>query len=136
MMLDTDVVENMYSAMMECNEKARKAKSIVTRNSYIQEASQIKKMITQIQHRTTQMEERKAGLTCELGEIVHYILESNLVTKEKLDELRTIAREKAVIKNEEDLKVIKQLYGEFESILTNRNKKDPTALNALKNWRE
>lgn len=132
MMLDTYAVENMYCAMQECNEKARKAKNPSLRNSYVQEASQIRKMISQTIHRTTQIEERKNTFLCELSEIVHYINENNLISHEKLNELRKIAREKASIKNKEDENQIKKIYGEFESALTNRSKKDPTAHKAIK----
>lgn len=130
-MMDSYVVENMFVAMQEANEKARKIKDYSLRLTYIQEASQIKKMINQIQHRSTQMEERKTMVTCEMSEIVNYIRKNNLVSDEKLDELRKIAREKAKIKNIEEEKAIKNIYGEFENMMANRTKKDTTANKAL-----
>ncbi|MBE6067967.1 MAG: hypothetical protein E7211_09790 [Clostridium lundense] len=132
-MLDNVIEENMFLAMQECNEKARKVRNVALKNSYIQEASQIKKMITQIQHRTTQMEERKNTVLCELSELVHYLRFNKIITDEKLNELRAIAREKAEIANKNDEDTIKKIYGDFESILTNRSKKDPTSYKAIKN---
>ena len=130
-MTDSTLLENMYEAMKECNEKARKAKHEL-RQSYIQEASQIKKMIGQIQHRTAQMEERNNTITCEYAEVIHYLRFNSLITDEKLDELRAAARGKAEFKNTEDEKEIQKVYGNFESMLTNRTKKDPTAKEALR----
>jgi hypothetical protein len=132
-MLDTSIAEDMNLAIEECNEKARRAKSTAIRNSYIQEASQIKKMLTQIQHRTTMLEERKVGVQNELSILVHYCLENNLITCEKLQELRDLARQRAQINNAKDEEVIKKIYGDFESVITNRSKKDPTAYKAIRN---
>lgn len=131
-MMDSYFVENMFEAMQEINEKARKTKNDTLRLTYLQQAKQIQKMITQVQHRNTQMEERKTMVTCEMSEIVNYIRKNNLVSDEKLDELRKIARERAKIKNAEEEKIIKNIYGEFENMMVNRTKKDTTANKALR----
>lgn len=134
-MMDSYIMEQMFIAMQECNEKARQIKDNIIKMSYLQEATQINKMIVQVQHRTTQIEERKTRINCEMSEIVHYIRENNLVSEEKLNELRIIARKKAEIKNKEDEKIIKQIYGEFENIMVNRTKRDTTSKMALKRLR-
>lgn len=131
-MMDSYFVENMFEVMQEINEKARKTKNDTLRLAYLQQAKQIQKMITQVQHRSTQMEERKTMVTCEMSEIVNYIRKNNLVSDEKLDELRKIARERAKIKNTEEEKIIKNIYGEFENMMVNKTKKDTTANKALR----
>ncbi len=68
------------------------------------------------------MEERKTSVLNELSEIIHYIRFNNLVSDEKLDELRKIAREKAKEKNKKDEREIKRVYGEFESTVIHRTK--------------
>lgn len=132
-MMDSYIVEQMFIAMQECNEKARKSKNNIDKMSYLQEAKQISKMITQIQHRTTQIEERKTTYLCQLSALVHYIRENNLISDDVLSEIKDTAREQARIKNEADTKVIKRIYGEFENTMTNRSVKDTTANKALKN---
>lgn len=61
-------------------------------------------MMKGILHNTAQMEARKSGSSYELSEIVHYIRENDLISDEKLDELRKTARERAKIRNEENQK--------------------------------
>lgn len=132
-MMDSYIVEQMFIAMQECNEKARKSKNNIDKMSYLQEAKQISRMITQIQHRTTQIEERKNTVLCQLSELVHYITENNIISNEKLYELKDKGREKGEIKNKADTKVIKSMYGEFENLMTNRSVRDTTANKAFKN---
>jgi hypothetical protein len=120
------MIESMMGYMKECTDKARKTKN----NSYLQEASQIKNLITQILHRQTRIEDRKINKTF-LGTLIEYIHTNNLITDEKLNELENTAIEKAKINIEKDEKAIKQMYGDFESMLTNRTKKDPTSKKAI-----
>lgn len=134
-MTDSTIIENMYSAMLECNESARKERVASKRNVFIQQASQIRKLITQVQHRNTQLEERKTTTNCEMAEITNYIRKNNLITDDKLDDLRNIAREKAEIRNAEDEKIIEKFYGVFKNEFANRTKKDPTSSKALGNSR-
>ena len=56
-------------------------------------------MMKGIIHNTAQMDDRKVTCAAEMAEIVHYIRENALISDEKLDELRRIARERAKIRN-------------------------------------
>ena len=66
-------------------------------------------------------------------EIVHYLLENNLITQEKLNELMAIARKKAEIRNAEDQANIDRIYGTYKSqyIPANNTRADPTANKAI-----
>lgn len=70
-------------------------------------------MMKGILHNTAQMEARKRGSSYELSEIVHYIRENDLISDEKLDELRKTAMERAKIRNEENQKEIDRIYGKI-----------------------
>lgn len=130
------IVERMQDYVAELNEKARKCKRYADKCSYMQEASSVTKMMKGILHNTAQMQERKITCNCELSEIVNYIRENRLVSDEKLDELRSVARENAKLKNEREQKEIERIYGNFKNRITpfNNTKSDPTTNNALKNY--
>ena len=127
------LVERMNDAIHELNEKARKAKNGKMANSYLAEAASVTKMLKGIIHATTQIEERRTTCMCELTEIVHYIRSNNLITDEKLDELRKKAREKAKEKNAANQKEIDRIYGEYKALDTpfNKTKADSTANKAI-----
>jgi esterase/lipase len=120
------MIESMMGYMKECTDKARKTKN----NSYLQEASQIKNFITQILHRQTRIEDRTINKAF-LSTLIVYIRTNNIIPDEKLNELENMAIEKAKANIEKDEKIIKQMYGDFESMLTNRTKKDPTSKKAI-----
>lgn len=103
--------------------------------SYLAEAASVTKMMKGILHNTAQMEARKSGSSYELSEIVHYIRENNLISDEKLDELRKTARERAKIRNEENQKEIDRIYGRYKGtyIPSNNTKSDKTAEKAIRN---
>lgn len=135
---EDSLVERMQDYIAELNQKARKCKKYSDKCSYIQEASSVTKMMKGILHNTAQMQERKVTCNCELSEIVHYIRENHLVSDEKLDELRSVARGKAKLKNEQEQKEIERIYGNFQNLRTpfNKTKSDPTANAALKKHEE
>lgn len=124
-------LEQMVLSMNECNQKAIKAKPS-DKVPYIQQASQIKKMITQVLHLTAQIEQRKIAATCEISEIVHYLRSNKLITDLKLDELRAIARKKSEIRNNQEESDIARIYGVFENTFVNKTKSDPTANKVVK----
>lgn len=128
------LLQNMMEMHHELCQKSRQAKNMKKANSYIQEAAVLKKMITGIIHQTAQMEDRKVTNVCEMSEIVNYIRENNLVTDEKLDELRRIGREKAKQKNYENQKEIDRIYGRYKELYvpSNQTKADKTANTAIK----
>lgn len=89
------LIERMNDTIHELNEKARHSKNGKIAKSYLAEAASVTKMMKGILHNTAQMEARKSGSSYELSEIVHYIRENDLISDEKLDELRKTARERA-----------------------------------------
>lgn len=127
------LIERMNDTIHELNEKARHCKNGKMANSYLAEAASVTKMMKGIIHSTAQIEERKTTLLCEYTEIVHYLRTNNLITDEKLDELRDIGRKKAEAKNAESQANIDRIYGTYKSLYTpaNNTKADPTANKAI-----
>lgn len=133
MVTENALIERMNDTIHELNEKARHSKNGKIAKSYLAEAASVTKMMKGIIHSTAQMEERRITCVCELSEITHFLRTNNLVSDEKLDELRQIAREKAKIRNAENQKEIDRIYGEYNSLYTpfNNTKSDPTANKAI-----
>lgn len=127
------LIERMNDTIHELNEKARRSKHGGIAKSYLAEAASVTKMMKGIIHSTAQIEERKNTLICEHSELVHYLRDNNLITDEKLDELRAIARKKAEAKNAESQANIDRIYGTYKSLYTpaNNTKSDPTASKAI-----
>ena len=123
------LIERMNDSIHELNENARRSCNARNAKSYLAEAASITKMMKGIIHNTAQMTDRKVTCHMELSEIVNYIRSNNLISDEKLDELREIARKKAKIRNEENEKEIQRIYGEYNSLYSpfNKTKKDDTA---------
>ena len=106
MVTENALIERMNDAIHELNEKARRSTNGKVAKSYLAEAASITKMMKGIIHNTAQMEDRKITCSMELAEITNYIRFNNLVTDEKLDELRQIAREKAKVRSAENQREI------------------------------
>lgn len=102
------------------------------KSTYEQQSSQVYKMMRQIVHLTSQMDESSRRLNQEKGVLVHYLLSNGLITKEKLHELEEKARERAAQANERDQRQIEAIYGEFQGSIHNRTKADPTARKAMR----
>lgn len=129
------LIERMNDTIHELNEKARHSRNGKVAKSYLAEAASVTKMMKGIIHNTSQIDERRTTLLCEMSEIVHYLRENNLITDEKLDELRKIARDKAEKKNAECQKEIDRIYGAYTDLYVahNNTKSDPTATKAIRN---
>lgn len=129
------LIERMNDTIHELNEKARHSKNGKVTKSYLAEAASVTKMMKGIIHNTAQIEDRKVTCAAEMAEIVHYIRENALISDEKLDELRRIARERAKIRNKENQKEIERIYGEYRGgyIPSNNTKPDKTAKKAISN---
>ena len=112
---DDGLIERMNDTIHELNEKARRSKRGSIAQSYLAEAASVTKMMKGIIHNTTQIEDRRLTCSCELAEIVHYLRKNKLVSDEKLDELREIARKKANAKNTENQREIDRIYGVYNS---------------------
>lgn len=96
-------------------------------------AKQLDKLATQIQHRRTQLNDRENLKIHEASVIIQYILNNNLVTEEKLEELQEIAKEKAEKARMEEERELDLLYKSFSTYTGNRTKADPTYKDATKN---
>lgn len=129
------LLERMNDAIHELNEKARREKNGKKANSYLAEAASVTKMMKGIIHNTAQMEDRRITCQLEMAEIVHYLRDNNLISDEKLDELRAIAREKAKERNIENQRELDRIYGNYKAMYTpsNNTKADTTAKKAMKN---
>lgn len=127
---DDTIAERMMDRIDELNALARKDPK--NRTTYQQQASAVKKLMTQILHRTAALDEQNRRLIYEHKQLVHYVLDNGLVSKEKLIELDEIARVQATIADRNDEAEIRRLYGEFENITINRTKVDPTADQAFR----
>lgn len=129
------MVESMMAEVERLNKLAEndcKYNKGRLRNVYVQQSSQVYKMMKQIIHLTSQMDEYSRLLSTEKGVLVHYLLQNNLITLEKLHELEAYAREKAKIADERDQKQIEAIYGDFRRETVNRTKADPTARKAIR----
>ena len=125
-----NLMQNYMEEVSRLNNLAMKDRR--NRPVYEQQASQLTKVVKQILHSTSQMDEQRRSLQNELSVLTTYIRENGLISDEKLFELRDKGREIAIKKNEEDEKLVEQLYGNFNSILANNSRRDPTEKMALK----
>lgn len=131
-MTDDSLLENMVEEMNECNRKAIRSDS-AERHMYVQQASQLKKMIVQIQHRTTEMETRKNSNVTFLANLKTHVVQNGLMTWEQLDEIEDKARKDAALKDKKDSEAIEEIYGSYRNSMINRTNKDNTAKQAFKN---
>lgn len=127
---DQTFQERMLDCINELSEKARRDKK--NAGSYLQQASAVKKIMTQYLHRTAQMDEHRMRLLYEHKVLVHYVLDNGLVSQEKLNELDEIARKQYAEKQKYNQQEVEQLYRGFDNITFNRTKSDPTEDKALK----
>ncbi len=102
------------------------------KSTYEQQSSQVYKMMRQIVHLTSQLDEDSRRMHQEKGVLVHYLFSNGLITEAKLHELEAIARERAAQANERDQRQIEAIYGDFQSSIHNRTKADPTAQKAMR----
>lgn len=135
MVTEDALIERMNDTVHELNEKARRANNGKKAQSYMAEAASVTKMMKGIIHNTAQMEDRRITCQLEMAEIVNYIRKNGLITDEKLDELRAIARDKAKERNRENQKELDRIYGNYRTLYTpsNNTKADTTANKAIKN---
>lgn len=122
---DETFIQRMLDDINILSSKARKDRK--NSNSYLQQAAAIRKIMQQYLHRTAQIDEESRRLRIEHKSLVHYVLNSGLVSQAKLQELDDIARKEFEEKQRGDQEVINRLYGDFENITINRTKADPTA---------
>lgn len=127
---DETFIQRMLDDINVLSEKARKDKR--NSSSYLQQASAIKKIMTQYLHRTAQMDEHRMRLLYEHKVLVHYVLDNGLVSQEKLNELDEIARKQYSDKQTAIQQEVDQLYGGFENLSINRTKRDPTEKQGLR----
>lgn len=126
--------ETMMQNYMEEIDRLSKMAIKDKRNAavYLNQAASLRKISTQILHLTAQCDSDNRRLLNELGELIHYVRENNLVSDEKLSEIQAAGREKARKNNEADEKRIEELYGNFNSILASRSHRRPTEKAVMK----
>lgn len=127
---DETFIQRMLDDINILSEKARKNTRCA--NSYLQQAAAIRKIMQQYLHRTAQIDEESRRLRLEHKALVHYVLDSGLVSQAKLQELDDKARKEFEEKQREDQAIINRLYGDFENISINRTKADPTERKAIR----
>lgn len=129
----TTVEERMMDEIKEERSLADKDK----RNAsiHLANASMMQKYLTQIQHLNAQIEQRRVTCESEKHHLVHYLLDNNLISEEKLNELEKEAHEiaeKQIRKDEEEIERQYQEYARYTGTMTtNRTKSDPTARKAI-----
>lgn len=99
---------------------------------YLGQISTIKSIVKQYLHQTAQMDTDNRRLKNELNVLVHYVLDNNLVSQEKMNELNAIARKKAAINEEIASQEVERLYGQFENMFADKARKDPTERKVVK----
>lgn len=125
-------IERMYD---EIKEERMKALNCKTNEAavHLQNAKQMLKIVNQIQHRNSQLEDRKVTCQQELSVLQCYLLDNKLITPEKLNELRKIARIRAEKMNQEDRRQIDLLYKNYSKYTGNKTKVDKTYKQGIKN---
>lgn len=125
---DETFIQRMLADINDLSEKARKDPK--NSNSYMQQASAIRKIMQQYLHTTANMDERRRELQSKLSILWNYVHDNNLIEEEKLIELMNegeeIARQRIAAEEER----VNELYRGFENITINRTKRDPTEKNA------
>lgn len=127
---ERSISENELRKANELIEKGNKI--LASSNTHKNNAKQLDKLATQIMHMTTQLEVRKGEKEKEKSILVQYLLENNLITKEKLNELDAIAKEQNRIAIERDQRELDLLYKSYSDYTGNRTKSDPTYKKANK----
>ena len=127
---DETFVQRMLDDINALSEKARKDKR--NANSYLQQASAIKKIMTQYLHRTAQMDDFAMRNLHEYKTLVHYVLDNGIISQEMLNELNEIARKQFEEKRKFNQQEVDRLYSGFENISINRTKADPTEKKATR----
>lgn len=94
-------------------------------------AKQLDKFANQIQHQTTQLESRKILKEKQMGVLAKYLLDNNIMTQDKLDELSEIAIIEAKEKEAEDQRQLDLLYKSYSDYTGNKTKKDTTYKKAV-----
>lgn len=132
------MIESMMEEVKRLNslaEKDAKYNKGRLKSVYQQQSSQIFKLMKQIIHLTSQMDEHSRLLENEKSVLVYYLRTNGLITDEKLLDLEEKARKRVKEKNARDEAEIQMIYGKFNSICQNRTNADPTANAALKKQR-
>jgi len=127
---EDNLQQQMFAEVSRLSELARKDKKNAA--AYLSEAKTIRKILSQTIHLSAQLDEERSRLANELKVIVHYLLDNHLITQEKLDELNNIARSHAAENQRKASDRMQELYGDFNNIMSNRSKSDPTADRAIR----
>ncbi len=127
---DETFIQRMLDDINILAEKARKDRK--NGNSYLQQATAIRKIMQQYLHRTVQADAEMLETRAELGALISYVRENGLISDKELADITTTARLKARERLMQEEERINELYRGFENISINRTKADPTEKIALK----
>lgn len=122
---DETFIQRMLDDINILSEKARKDRR--NSNSYLQQASAIRKIMQQYLHTTANMDERRRELQCKLSILWNYVNDNNLIERDKLNAMMVEAEEIAAQRIAQEEERVNELYRGFENITINRTKADPTA---------
>lgn len=121
---DETFVQRMLDDINILSEKARRDRR--NANSYLQQASAIRKIMQQYLHTSANMDEQKRELRCKLSILWNYVHDNNLIDEQNLFELMNEAERIAQERIKAEEKRVNELYRSFENISINRTKADPT----------
>lgn len=124
------LLSEMQAEFNSLSNKAKRAKG-GDKQIIVQQLSQLKKIMTQVCHSSTEAEIRKNNAYNELILLKKYLIDNNILSYEILDKIQKEAREQTKIKVEQDDKRISDIYGDFRNMFYNDTKRDPTADTAL-----
>ena len=125
------LLASMQDEYDELVRKSRKAKG-GDKHIIAQQLKHIHKMMVAVCHTSSDMALRKDAIYNEYNVLRKYIVDNKLIPFDELDKIRDKARADARQKAEDDAKKLDTIYGDYESMLTNRTKADPTAQQALR----
>ena len=89
---DETFIQRMLDDINILSEKARKNTRFA--NSYLQQASAIRKIMQQYLHRTAQMDAEMLETRAELGALINYVRENGLISDEELAEFKELLLER------------------------------------------
>ena len=121
---DETFIQRMLDDINILSDRARRDRR--NSNSYLQQASAIRKIMQQYLHRTAQADAEMLETRAELGALISYVRANGLISDKELADITTPARLKARERLMQEEERINELYRGFDNISINRTKADQT----------
>jgi tetrahydromethanopterin S-methyltransferase subunit G len=120
--------EFVKNIMERFNDNLRKLEHVTGRKyqKLLHENSMLKSYLKQVLHYRSEIERIRIENIHFNKVLIWYLLNNNLITTEKLNELQETARDKMNKSLEARSKELEKVYGDFNSIFGNKIKSDPT----------